>query len=355
MLYHGREDLRSGELPLPELRPGSVRIKVEWTGICGTDLHEFEEGPIFAPTEEHPHPLTHESVPIVLGHEISGRIEAISPGVEGLSVGDAVSVEPIISCGECYYCRVDRFNLCVKAGYHGLSGWGGGFAEFVVVDAQRVHPLGDIPTDIGALVEPLATAYHAVRRSGVQPGDSVVVFGAGPIGLFITAVLRAIGVSDVTSVEVSTVRKGMALEAGAALVLDPTHSDVVSLVRERTGGLGADVTFECVGLAPVLQSAIDSTRSGGKLTNVAIWADKAPLDMFSVVMREIDVVGTSAYCNDHQPVIKLIQEGKIDPRKFITGRISAEDVVELGLKQLVYNKERNVKIIVAPSSSQSSA
>jgi len=348
MLYYGKTDLRAGVLPIPELRPNSVRIKVEWTGICGTDLHEYEEGPIFAPTPEKPHPLTGESIPIVLGHEISGRIDAIHPDIDRFEVGEAVCVEPIISCGECRFCNEDRFNLCVSAGYHGLSGWGGGFAEYVVVDAKRVHALGDIPTDIGALVEPLATAYHAVRRSNAQPGDAVVVFGAGPIGLFITAILRAIGIDDVVSVEISAVRKQKAHEAGAILVLDPTEDDVVARVHERTGGLGADVTFECVGKSTVLQNALDATRSGGTLTNVAIWADKAPIDLFSVVMREIDVVGTSAYCNDHQPVIKLIQEGKIDPGKFITGRVPLADVVERGFKQLLENREHNVKILVHP-------
>ncbi len=348
MRYHGRRDLRLDEVAVPELRPNTVRIKVEWTGICGTDLHEYEEGPIFTPPVGHPHPITGQTVPVVLGHEISGRIDAISPGVTGFAVGDAVSVEPIISCGECRYCLEDRFNLCVKVGYHGLSGWEGGFGEFVVVDANRVHALGDIPTDIGALVEPLATAYHAVRRSGAQPGDSVVVFGAGPIGLFIVAVMRALGIDDIVSVEVSSVRKAKAHDAGAALVVDPTEVDVVALARERTGGLGADITFECVGTEAVLQSAMDACRAGGTLVNVAIWAAKAPIDMFSVVMREIDVVGTSAYCNDHQPVIKLIQEGKLFPEQFVTGRIAVEDVVDLGFRQLVENREENVKIIVHP-------
>lgn len=348
MRYYGKRDLRLDEIPVPLLRPNTVRIKVEWTGICGTDLHEYEEGPIFCPPADSPHPITQETMPIVLGHEISGRIDEVGPGVEGFSVGDGVSVEPIISCGECRFCREDRFNLCVKAGYHGLSGWDGGFAEYVVVDAKRAHPLGSIPTDIGALVEPLATAYHAVRRSGAKLGDSVVVYGAGPIGLFIVAILRAIGVEDVFSVEVSAVRKAKAAEAGATLVLDPSESDVVQRVRERTQGLGADISFECVGKTTVLQNALDSVRSGGTLVNVAIWAEKAEIDLFSIVMREIDVIGTSAYCNDHQPVIKLIQEGKINPEKFITGRIDVEDVEELGFKQLVENREQNVKILVRP-------
>jgi (R,R)-butanediol dehydrogenase/meso-butanediol dehydrogenase/diacetyl reductase len=348
MRYHGKHDLRVEDIPTPSVRPGTVKIKVQWTGICGTDLHEFEDGPIFCPAPGHPHPLTGESVPVVLGHELAGVIDEVGPDVGGLSVGDRVALEPFITCGKCEYCVADRYNLCTKAGYYGLSGWGGGFAEYVVAEAHRVHPIGELSTEIGALVEPLAVAHHAVRRSGAKPGETAVVFGGGPIGLFVTAVLRAIGVERVVSVEISSVRKAKAHDAGAFLVLDPTVDDVVARVKELTGGYGADIAFECVGASPALQSALDSTKSGGTVVNVSIWGHKAEIDMFGLVMREIQLIGTSAYCNDHEAVIKLLQEGKIQAEQFISGRIAVDDVVEQGFRQLIENKEENVKIIVHP-------
>jgi (R,R)-butanediol dehydrogenase/meso-butanediol dehydrogenase/diacetyl reductase len=349
--FHGKEDIRTEQIPEPELLPGSLKIKPEWTGICGTDLHEYEEGAIFCPKPGHPHPLTGETTPVVLGHEMAGVVAEIAEGVEGFAVGDRVAVEPYILCGECEYCLGgEQYNLCPKAGYYGLSGRGGGFAEYVVVrDPAMVHPLGELSTEIGALVEPLSVAHHAVRQSGAKAGDTAVVFGAGPIGLFITLVLRAVGVSAIYNVEISSIRKEKAHSAGSTLVIDPTEEDVVARVRELTGGRGTDVAFECVAASPALQAAMDCTKSGGTVVNVSIWSHNADINLFGLTMRELRLVGTSAYANDHAAVIKLLQEGKLgDVEQYITGRIAVEDVVEQGFKQLVHNKEENVKIIVHP-------
>jgi (R,R)-butanediol dehydrogenase/meso-butanediol dehydrogenase/diacetyl reductase len=347
-LYYGKRDLRVEEIPEPEVRPGTVKIKVEWTGICGTDLHEYEDGPTFCPAPGHPHPLTGETVPVVLGHEMAGVVVEVGEGVTHVAPGDRVAVEPYITCGECEYCVNGPYNLCVKIGYYGLSGWGGGFAQFVVVEGKRVFGLGDIPTDIGALVEPLSVAHHAIRRSGAKPGDTVAVFGAGPIGLFIISILKALGIDDVYSIELSSVRKEKAAAAGVTAVLDPSVDDVVSILKEATGGLGVNVAFEAVGASPALQAALDGTRSGGTVVNVSIWSKKAEIDMFGLVMREINLIGTSAYRDDHADVIKLLQSGKLKVDQFITGRIAAEDVGELGIRQLIENKDENVKIIVHP-------
>jgi (R,R)-butanediol dehydrogenase/meso-butanediol dehydrogenase/diacetyl reductase len=347
-LYYGKRDLRVEEIPEPEVRAGTVKIKVEWTGICGTDLHEYEDGPTFCPAPGHPHPLTGESVPVVLGHEMAGVVVEVGDGVTHVAPGDRVAVEPYITCGECEYCVNGPYNLCVKIGYYGLSGWGGGFAEFVVVEGKRVFALGDIGTDVGALVEPLSVAHHAIRRSGAKPGDTVAVFGAGPIGLFIISILRALGIDDVYSIELSTVRKEKAAAAGVTAVLDPSVDDVVSILQEATGGLGVNVAFEAVGASPALQAALDATRSGGTVVNVSIWSKKAEIDMFGLVMREINLIGTSAYRDDHADVIALLQSGKLKVDQFITGRIAAADVAELGIRQLIENKDENVKIIVHP-------
>jgi (R,R)-butanediol dehydrogenase/meso-butanediol dehydrogenase/diacetyl reductase len=347
-LYYGKHDLRVEDIPEPEVQPGTVKISVDWTGICGTDLHEYEDGPIFCPATGHPHPITGETVPVVLGHEMAGVVVEVGEGVTHVSPGDRVAVEPYITCGECEYCVNGPYNLCTKIGYYGLSGWGGGFAQFVVVEGKRVFDLGDLPTDIGALVEPLSVAHHAITRSGVKPGDSVAVFGAGPIGLFIISILRALGIDDVYSIELSTIRKEKAAAAGAKAVLDPSKDDVVAILQEGTAGLGVNVAFEAVGASPALQAAIDGTRSGGTVVNVSIWGHKAEIDLFGLVMREISLIGTSAYKDDHAPVIALLQSGRLKVEQFITGRIAAEDVAELGIRQLIENKEENVKIIVHP-------
>ncbi|PFG68391.1 (R,R)-butanediol dehydrogenase/meso-butanediol dehydrogenase/diacetyl reductase [Propionibacteriaceae bacterium ES.041] len=346
--YFGNRDLRIEEVPVPAVQPGTVKVRVEWCGICGTDLHEFEDGPIFAPTPDAPHPISGESVPLTLGHEFAGVVAEVGAGVEGFSPGDRVVVEPFIVCGECEFCTAGDYNLCVRGGFIGLSGGGGGFSEFVVAPVERVYALGDLSTEVGALVEPIAVGYHAVRRSGIEPGQTAVVFGAGPIGLVTMACLRAIGVEQVISVEMSAIRKEKAPAAGATLVLDPSTDDIPARIREQTGGLGTDVAFECVGLSPALQAALDSTRNGGTVVNVSIWGHKAEIDMFGLVMRELNLIGTSAYCGDHAAVIELLQQGRIDAEQFITGRIGVEDIVDGGFRQLIENKDENVKILVHP-------
>lgn len=228
--YYGRKDIRTDDIPEPELLPGTVKVKVDWTGICGTDLHEYDEGPIFCPAPGKPHPLTGESVPIVMGHEFAGVATEVAEGVTHIKVGDNVAVDPIYNCGECQPCKEGAYNLCDIVGYTGLTGRGGGFAEYVVSQADRVHSLGDVPTDIGALVEPLSVAHHAIRRSEAKPGDTVVVYGAGPIGLFVISLLRAKGIERVISVELSAIRKEKAKTAGAMLVLDPSEVDAVAKV-----------------------------------------------------------------------------------------------------------------------------
>jgi (R,R)-butanediol dehydrogenase/meso-butanediol dehydrogenase/diacetyl reductase len=347
--FYGPGDIRIDDVPEPATAPGTVKVEVEWCGICGTDLHEYLEGPIFAPPVGAPHPLTGETVPITLGHEFAGVVAEVgSDTFADVRVGDRVVVEPYIVCGRCDACAQGRYNVCRTLGFVGLSGHGGGFSRFVVAEPRWVHPLGELGTDVGALVEPLAVAYHAVRLSGAAPGHSVLVFGAGPIGLVTTAALRAAGVDQIIVVEPADVRKAKAPVAGADHVLDPTALDVTEAVFELTDGRGADVSFECAGIDAVLATAIRSTRAGGTCVNVAIWGHEAKVAMNDLVFREVSVLGSLAYAGDHPATIEMIASGKVDPFQFITGRIGLSDIVAKGFDELVNNKEENVKILVQP-------
>jgi (R,R)-butanediol dehydrogenase/meso-butanediol dehydrogenase/diacetyl reductase len=346
--FHAPGDIRIDDVPEPATRPGTVKVQVEWCGICGTDLHEYVDGPIFAPTAAAPHPLTGESVPITLGHEFAGVVAEVGQGVTAVRPGDRVAVEPYIVCGRCDACTSGRYNVCQSLGFVGLSGLGGGFSQFVVAEERWVHPLGELGTDVGALIEPLAVAYHAVRLSGAKPGHTALVFGAGPIGLVTTAALKAAGVEQVVVVEPADVRKAKAPVAGADHVLDPTTTDVTAEVRELTKGRGADVSFECAGIDAVLKSAIGSTRAGGTVVNVAIWGHEAKVAMNDLVFREVNILGSLAYADDHPATIAMVAEGKVDPFQFITGRIDLDDIVAKGFDELIHNKEENVKILVRP-------
>ena len=346
--FYGRGDIRIDDVPEPQVRPGAVKVEVQWCGICGTDLHEYLDGPIFAPTADAPHPLTGESVPIILGHEFAGIVAEVGDGLTDVRVGDRVVVEPYIICGHCDACLNGRYNVCQTLGFVGLSGFGGGFSKYVVAERRWIHPLGELGTDVGALIEPLAVAYHAVRLSGAQPRHTALVFGAGPIGLVTTAALKAAGLEQVLVVEPADVRKEKAKVAGADAVVDPRDADVVATVNELTQGRGADVSFECAGVDRVLKTAILSTRAGGTCVNVAIWGHEASVAMNDLVFREVNLLGSLAYADDHPATIAMVASGKVDPFQFITGRIELDDIVAKGFDALINHKEENVKILVKP-------
>ncbi|MCZ2838108.1 2,3-butanediol dehydrogenase [Modestobacter sp. VKM Ac-2985] len=346
--FHGRGDIRIDEIPEPQLRPGTVAIDVAWCGICGTDLHEYLEGPIFIPPTGSPQPVSGEAAPIVMGHEFSGTVRALGDGVDDLSVGDAVVVEPYIIRDEVDASPGQPYQLSPDMNFIGLGGRGGGLSEQIVVQRRWVHPVGDVPLDQAALIEPLAVGHHAYVRSGAGAGDVALVGGAGPIGLLLAALLTAEGLTVVVT-EVSAARKAKAVETGvAAHVLDPTEGDVATRVRELTGGRGADVAFECTSVDAVLDTLLDAVRPGGVVVNVSIWGHPASVDMQKLVLKEIDLRGTIAYAGDHPATIELVRSGKVDLAPFITARIALEDLVAEGLDALVHRKDTQVKILVHP-------
>jgi (R,R)-butanediol dehydrogenase/meso-butanediol dehydrogenase/diacetyl reductase len=263
-------------------------------------------------------------------------------------VGDNVVVEPYFVDDDCDMCQAGSYHLCRQMGFIGLSGGGGGLSEKIVVDKRWVHPIGDIPLDEAALIEPLSVAHHAVARSGAKAGDVALVGGSGPIGLLTAAVLKGLGVTTVIS-ELTQARKEKAVSSGVAdHVLDPSQEDVPARVLELTGGTGADVAFECAGVNAVLDTMLDAVRPGGVVVNVSIWGAPATVDMQKLVLKEIDLRGTIAYVRDHPAVIKMVQEGKVDLKPFITGRIALDDLVEQGFDTLINHKDTAVKVLVHP-------
>lgn len=346
-LWHGREDIRIEDVEEPEVRPGTVKVKVAWCGICGTDVHEYLEGPIFIPAPGHPHPLSGLEPPVILGHEFSGRVVELGAGVDDLEVGDAVTVEPIVACDECPSCREGKYNTCQRIGFLGLGGGGGGLSENVVVERRWAHPVGDIPLDHAAMFEPLSVAHRAVVRSEAAAGDLAVVGGAGPIGLLVAAVLKGIGARTVL-VEVADQRKAVARAAGVAdLVLDPTSDDVGERVMELTDGRGADKAFECAGAEQVLEMCMDVVKPGGVVVNVAIWGHRPAVDMVKLVVKELDLRGMICYRRDHPATIELVRSGAVNLEPFITNRIGLEDLVEKGIRTLADDKAA-VKVLVHP-------
>ena len=349
--YYDRGDIRVDELPEPEVKPGTVGIDVAWCGICGTDLHEYLEGPIFAPAHGQTHPISGEGLPVTLGHEFSGVVYAVGEGVDDLEVGQHVVVEPYIIRDDVDTGPESRdYHLSPDMNFIGLAGRGGGLGEKVVVQRRWVHPIDNsVPLDQAALIEPLSVGYHAVERSGAKTGDVALVGGAGPIGLLTAAVLKAQGVTVAIS-ELSPLRREKALEARVAdYALDPSQVDVVEEVRKISDGKGADVAFECSSVQAVLDTLMDALRPTGVLVVVSIWGKRSDFDIHKLVMKEIDMRGTIAYVNSHPATIELVESGKIDLSPFITGKIGLEGLVDEGFDTLINRNETAVKILVSPS------
>lgn len=347
--YYGRGDIRIEEVPEPTVGPGEVGVEVAYCGICGTDLHEYLDGPIFCPVPGHPHPISGEDSPVTLGHEMAGVVYALGEGVTDLKVGEHVVVEPYIVADDVDTSENNpAYHLSKDMNFIGLAGRGGGLSERLSVQRRWVHPVGDIPLDEAALIEPLSVGYHAFERSGAKAGDVALITGAGPIGLLTAAVLKAEGLTVAVS-ETSELRRQKALDTEVAdYVIDPTAADVVAEVAALTGGRGADVSFECTSVQGALDTLFDATKPQGVIVVVSIWGKPASVEMQKLVLKEIDLRGTIAYVNNHPAVIKLVQDGKVNLKPFITATIGLDDLISKGFDTLINHNDSAVKVLVSP-------
>lgn len=353
-VYHGHRDVRIEETDEQSLGPEDIRMEVTACGICGTDLHEYATGPHFVPTDT-PHPLTGATAPIPFGHEFSGTVIETGAKVSRLQVGDRVAIHPVLWCGDCQYCVAGEYHLCQDIGFIGVSGIGGGYAETTVVPASNAILVpADLALEAAALGEPLMAATHAVRQSGLSVGDTVAVFGAGPIGLLVQQAARAAGARRVVVSEPQDARRRLAADLGADAVIDPTTGDPVTRIRDHTTA-GVDIAFEVSGVEPALQTAIQSTRHGGTITIVSLFDGTAAIDPAALVTAERTV--TTSFCAQAGPLapygelrtaMDLLADGRVVAEPLISDRIPLSNLVPDGLARLADGDTNAVKILVHP-------
>ncbi|RIY34387.1 butanediol dehydrogenase [Psittacicella hinzii] len=348
--WYKAKDIRVEEVEVPEIRdPHEVKVKLKYCGICGSDLHEYLAGPIFIPVDK-PHPISGDVAPVVMGHEWSAEVVAVGEKVTRVKVGDRVCCEPIFSPHKDGRYLLADYHLTPLLGFQGLSGGVGGFSEYSVVGEHMLHKIPDsVSYEQAALVEPAAVAVHAVRKSGIQLGQSAVVFGAGPIGLLVIEALKAAGAGTIFAVEVNETRRNRAQSLGA-VPLDPTAVDVVAEVKRLTNG-GSDYAFEVTGVPQVLETSLLVTRNGGETVVVSIWERRADFQPNDLVIPEKNVRGVICYCNDHPVVLKLMEKGYFRVEDFVTKTIELKDVVTEGFEALVADKSQ-VKILVVPPTAE---
>jgi 2-desacetyl-2-hydroxyethyl bacteriochlorophyllide A dehydrogenase len=327
----GSLELQEKELPTLT-SDHEVKIKVEVASICGTDVHILSDPP--------GHPATSG---IIQGHEYAGEIVEIGKEVQNVKVGDRVIVDPTTTCGSCYYCQIGEKNLCENSSTFGIF-LNGGWSSYSVVPSKNVYKISkQVPLEIAVLAEPLSCVINGSEKVNVQPGDNVVILGAGPMGQLFTQVLKAAGAGTIICVDFSDYRLKYSKVSGATHLVNPKNQDIREVVMEVTG-VGADVVIDCVG--SLFNETIDLVRKGGQVLLVGMNEHAIPgIEQYQITRSEITIKGTYIQNNDFPKVIKVLESNLLNLKDLITHKISLRQIHE-GIE--IMKKGEAIKIIVYP-------
>ncbi|HEY2679477.1 MAG TPA: 2,3-butanediol dehydrogenase, partial [Steroidobacteraceae bacterium] len=330
-VYHGRADVRLEAVAEPEPGPGDVKFRVLYNGICGSDLHEIYDGPITTRTT--PHPLTGVKNPVILGHEMCGEVVSCGDGISDLTAGDLVAVEPVETCGHCRWCKAGHYNHCPILAFHGYNRNGGGLADYTVVRRSMAHRLPrGMAAKQGALIEPMAVAWHTANRCRLEAGQTAAIHGAGPIGIGVYFALRERGVK-VILVDPSPVRRAVLERLGAETVLDPTDCDPIAAIRDLTGGMGAHASVDAAGVAASFNAMLHGTRVDGTAVVVAIHHHPVVIPPFDLLMPEVNLTGVAMSVHAFPSVIEGMARGCYPIDGWVE-TIPFENLVDQGLERL---------------------
>jgi L-iditol 2-dehydrogenase len=333
--------VRPGEMTVmerPDRRPrrGEVLISVRASGICGSDVHGYLG-------------LTGRRRPgVVMGHEAAGEVLEIGPDVTGVAVGDRVVLRSILPCGRCQPCEQGQPNVCEDRQGLGMQ-FDGAYAERMVVPAALAVRLPDgLPYERAALVEPLSVALHAVAITPLETGDSVVIVGAGPIGLLTLLAVRLHGSRLVAITDRQPHRLAVARAIGADLAIDVGVSDPAEAIREASNGRGADVVFEAVGITATVAQSLAVVRTGGNVTWIGNAAPTVELPMQDMVTRELTLRGSYAFAGEFDEAIDLLATGRIDTQPLIELTASLDDAPDI-FRRLGDGTLNAIKVVLVPS------
>lgn len=373
VVFYGPHDIRfDASFPEPQVElPLDVKLKIHYCGICGSDLHEYTDGPtFFAPAGEN-NTISNKPYPHIMGHEMSAEIVEIGSEVDDFKVGDSVVVEVTGTCMDrnrfegpnsdlpkCEACTDGHYNACTYLGLTGLGFTDGGFAEYVVTSASKLVRFDHtkLDYDVAALIQPLAVSWHAVRLSNFEEGQTALVLGGGPIGLTTIFALKGHGASKIVVSEPSAGRRNLAASLGVD-TFDPTGKlveECVKALREMTSdGFGFHRSFDCSGVPATFDTSLQALRIRGVATNVAVWAHR-PIDYYPMMTTwsEKSVKGSICFVKqDFEEVAGAIEEGRINQKELatlISAKIPLERAVKDGFDELVRNKEKHIKLLFTP-------
>lgn len=353
LLLTAPSHLELTEFPEPAIGEDDVLVQVRACGICGSDIHGWDG----SSGRRHP--------PLIMGHEASGVIARVGPRVERWRAGDRVTFDSTLYCGSCDYCRAGQVNLCDRRRVVGVSPveykQHGAFAEYVAVPERVLYRLPDALTfEQAVMVEPVSIALHAVRRviaRAGQPGAGVselggpitaVVVGSGMIGLLVVQALRWAGVERVIAVDLEDKRLEAARVLGATTTLNSKTADVVAEVNRLTGGRGADLAFEVVGISPTLTLALACLRRGGSAVLVGNLSPKTEFPMQAVVTRELTLYGTCGSAGEYPLCLDLIARGVVRVEPMISAVAPLEEGAAWFDRLSAKDGGRFMKVILTP-------
>ncbi len=312
--YNGKHDFKVGDGKEFAPGPGEVKVKVEYCGICGTDQHIF-----------HGKMDKRVSIPQVIGHEASGTVAEVGPGVEDFVPGDKVVVRPLDWCGKCPTCEAGHSHICTSLKFMGIDSIGA-FQEFWTVKARTLHLCPqEMSLKLGALIEPLAVACHDVRRGRVKSGEYVVILGGGPIGMLVAMVAREAGAKVIIS-EINDYRLGLAEKMGFE-TFNPIKGNLVEHVMAATKNTGADVVFEVTASAPGAKIMTELVRPRGRIVLVGIYSEPQPIELFKFFWRELEMIGARVYeKEDFDTAVKLTTAGNMPLEEIISGVYGLDEI-----------------------------
>jgi len=327
------------EAPQPEIEPDEVLLEVRACGICGSDVHGMDGS------------TGRRRPPIIMGHEAAGVIAQVGQEVEGWAAGDRVTFDSTIYCGKCRFCRDGQINLCDNRRVFGVScddyRRDGAFAEYVAAPQRVLHRLPDtVSFRHAAMVEPLSVALHAVNRTKILPGDTAVVIGAGVIGLLAVQVLRRTG-CRIIAVDLDQGRLELAGKLGAHESLLSDAADVPAEVFQQTGGRGADIALEAVGISPTVQTAVACVRKGGQVTLVGNLAPQVDLPLQAVVTRQLALGGSCASSGEYPACLDMLARGDVEVEAMISATAPLAEGPDW-FRQLYEGNRGLVKVILQP-------
>lgn len=341
LLLETYSHLEVKDVPLPEVGPEDVLIRVAACGICGSDVHGYDGS------------SGRRIPPLVMGHEAAGVIAAVGSGVEGWAEGDRVTFDSTVYCGRCEYCNRGEVNLCSHRQVVGVScnefRRHGAFAEYVSVPARILYPLPeDFPMEEAAMLEAVSIALHGVNVAKLKGGERALVIGAGMIGMLTAQAARAKGCSQVMIADVDAARLAMAAEAGIPDTLHLSGQELVAEVLKRTGGEGVDVVFEAVGRGETVVASIECVRRGGTVSLIGNIQPEVPLPLQRVVTREIRLQGSCSSAGEYPEAIRLMASGAITVKPLISAVSSLEQAADY-FERLHAREPGLLKVIVTPN------